>query len=287
MLPLSRPTRDVFQDYEDAIATDTVADRAKALTGARSEVIASYSAYLAAMLAYGTCAALTTLPAGADSALRSTYRSMRTRSVLAQIRADLLGLSEDELDGYCPLCGVNQATTLDHFASQDTYPEFAIFGLNLVPCCARCNTLKGEKTGSTVEAIPFFHPYFHTMPAAPVLRARVVRRGGFIFTGFDLDPAACDPLTFARLTDHIRELDILRRVMRAGNGELVAFSSTCEGTFDVLGAAGVAAASAKLSTDLSMRWGVNHWRAVLHRALAADAAYCEGDFRLIQPRRRY
>jgi hypothetical protein len=58
----------------------------------------------------------------------------------------------------CPMCGSLAAGTLDHFFSQDTYPEFIIFSKNLVPAC-KCNSARQEKLkGKCRQRI--LHPYF-------------------------------------------------------------------------------------------------------------------------------
>jgi len=48
----------------------------------------------------------------------------------------------------CPYCdGLDTAATLDHFLPKGKYPQYAVFALNLIPCCWPCNKIKLEQEG--------------------------------------------------------------------------------------------------------------------------------------------
>ncbi len=51
---------------------------------------------------------------------------------------------------WCPYCGLNGASDLDHYLEKSKVPELALFAGNLVPCCPTCNRVRGrtfEKNG--------------------------------------------------------------------------------------------------------------------------------------------
>ena len=71
----------------------------------------------------------------------------------------------------CPMCGALKANTLDHLLPKEDFPEFAIFGPNLVPGCS-CNTLRGRiLTGGPNERI--LHPYYDDVMRERLLAARI------------------------------------------------------------------------------------------------------------------
>ncbi|PVV50786.1 HNH endonuclease [Chryseobacterium sp. HMWF035] len=51
---------------------------------------------------------------------------------------------EDHIKRVCQYCGINSDDTMDHYLPKERYPEFCVKSLNLIPCCPRCNQLKGE-----------------------------------------------------------------------------------------------------------------------------------------------
>ncbi|MHA7923698.1 MAG: HNH endonuclease [Marinobacter sp.] len=44
----------------------------------------------------------------------------------------------------CPYCGSPGCGTLDHYYPKAQFPQFSVIADNLVPCCYRCNKIKGE-----------------------------------------------------------------------------------------------------------------------------------------------
>lgn len=59
----------------------------------------------------------------------------------------------------CPLCGVNQVTTLDHHLPQSRYAALVVCPNNLVPACSDCNKSKLVNI-PTDSGSQTFHPYY-------------------------------------------------------------------------------------------------------------------------------
>jgi hypothetical protein len=68
----------------------------------------------------------------------------------------------------CPMCGSLHSGTLDHLLPKKAFPEFAVFGLNLVPAC-KCNGLRSTCLTGPNPGERILHPYFDD-----VLRERLV-----------------------------------------------------------------------------------------------------------------
>lgn len=63
------------------------------------------------------------------------------------------------LGNRCQYCDRNDVNTLDHYLPKGKYAEFSILGLNLIPCCSKCNSKKGEnwKNGEQRQFINFYY----------------------------------------------------------------------------------------------------------------------------------
>lgn len=59
----------------------------------------------------------------------------------------------------CPMCGSMHSGTLDHMLPKNTYGEFAVFSLNLVPAC-KCNSKRQETLTGANPGERVLHPYF-------------------------------------------------------------------------------------------------------------------------------
>jgi len=60
--------------------------------------------------------------------------------------------------GKCPICGIGDVETLDHFAAKAYYPTFSVLSLNLAPACMSCN--KGKSAPRINQDNQTLHPYF-------------------------------------------------------------------------------------------------------------------------------
>lgn len=59
----------------------------------------------------------------------------------------------------CPICDGPISDTLDHVLPKNSYIQYTLIPINLVPMCGSCNRKKGTYIGEKYEESPF-HPYF-------------------------------------------------------------------------------------------------------------------------------
>lgn len=64
----------------------------------------------------------------------------------------------------CPFCMISAPSTIDHYFDKDTYPEFAVYTPNLIPCCSECNTKKGKNMFLPTGERKILHYYFDSIP---------------------------------------------------------------------------------------------------------------------------
>jgi hypothetical protein len=66
----------------------------------------------------------------------------------------------DGTRGPCPMCGSGATGTLDHYLPKSSYAQFSFFSRNLIPCCAKCNSLRQDSVRGIAVDERAVHPYF-------------------------------------------------------------------------------------------------------------------------------
>lgn len=88
--------------------------------------------------------------------------------------ADLLARIYALSPSACPMCGQPVTpTTVDHVVGKDQFPEFSIFGPNLLPCCGDCNSRKGDLVDPSQRKT--LNPYYDAFLNAQVIQAEVIQ----------------------------------------------------------------------------------------------------------------
>ncbi len=85
--------------------------------------------------------------------------------------------------GKCPICGVGQVSTLDHYLAKSLYPTYTITPFNLVPVCRDCNSNKADLDITTDSNAPF-HPYYDTIDNLIWLCANIEIQDGMIVSSY-------------------------------------------------------------------------------------------------------
>ena len=74
----------------------------------------------------------------------------------------------------CQYCGLNNVESIyDHYLPKESFPEYAVYGFNLVPCCFTCNAKKSEiflRHGQR----QFINLYYDPIPQEKFLYVRIL-----------------------------------------------------------------------------------------------------------------
>jgi hypothetical protein len=262
----------------DALISAKRPPRSARLQAIRTYVMAAYGTYT------GKAPEVATLPAVAltdmqAEALIHAYE-VETKP-MAALRA---GLTKPVILARCPYCGLSEASTLDHYLPKEKHPQFAVFSRNLVPCCSLCNTRKAELIVDDVTNLRLFlHPYFDEIPGAQWLRLSVTLHPNALGLTFRLRRATgVTARTFAHLESHFR---LLRLADRYRTMSLEHLRERRHALGRLYGpardAVRVAAELNQEAEDVQREFGPNYWRAILYRTLAANGAFCDGGFRVL------
>jgi hypothetical protein len=272
MKTLKRPSWDPIEDFDAILSVKRKPQAKKALTEARSAVLSSASRYR-------TCAPDlesfqgAQLDAGSNTHLLNCFDA-RKRTKPCKAMLNRLRMLNPEVKK-CPLCGIDNAKTFDHYLPQALFPDLAICAYNLVPACFRCNNLRGKRWTSE-RGRSLVHLYYDWIPAdtdpeaglwmAPVLEANVATHTGHptahYYVAANVDSPGfpgqfvrhCDALELLALFDD-NASEILIDIVEDFRGECPNVE-TVKSQFQ------------QTAEKRALRHGANHWEAALYRGAA-------------------
>lgn len=183
-------------------------------------------------------------------------------------------------NGICPLCGVGQAATLDHFLPKAKFPIYAILPLNLIPACRDCNT--GKLTAyATTYGEQSLHPYFDhgIFVNERWLSATVMHTTPASINFFVSVPVNWEAGDRERAETHFLSLKLRERFAVLAAGELASINAMLKSYISGLGPNAV---REYLNACALAEFGLhkNSWKTAMLFALAADDWFCQEGFRL-------
>lgn len=207
-----------------------------------------------------------------EDELRSCYRT-RTKG-LESILHGIEAVQPERLLEKCPYCGITLPSTHDHYLPAKRYPELAVHGLNLVPCCTICNEKKGDRWKNGAQRL-FIHFYSDSIPSAQFLHVQLVPSptGNAIGATFRIQrPTAVTVSDWSIIENHYSKLFLLDRYADSVNEEIANILGLC---VDHLcdGGNGAENFVARAAARFNSIFGTNHWRTVLYQALATNQVF--------------
>lgn len=171
----------------------------------------------------------------------------------------------------CPYCGITLPNTLDHYLPASKFPELAVHGLNLVPCCSTCNEKKGNKWKDGKQRL-FIHYYSDSIPVSQYLFATLITtpNGSSLGAKFSITPPSKVPVNdWEIIQNHYEKLHLIDRYSQFANDEISTALGAC---VDHLSDGGNSSEQFlnKMAARLESIFGNNHWRAVLYKSLATS-----------------
>lgn len=215
----------------------------------------------------------TALGGPVDSAILGAYSQVQSTGALSQLRSALL-LSAT----ICPYCGFGEIGDLDHHLQKSHYKWLAVFPLNLVPACARCNRHKPRvpRADPTKHHI---HAYLEDVGATRFLEATVDVSNGGLLVSFSVAqvPELSDEMR-RRLSQHLVDFKLHERYKAQVNLYLTSQFVAVQSQYRAAGAPGVRAYLLECAGTELARHGLNDWRVALLEALSKCDEFCDGGF---------
>ncbi len=262
MRNLVRPSWDGLETFDKIITSKRNPEVAGVLNGVRSKVISAVCRYRACsphLEDFGR----DRISQAEKQALLDCYESKNRVKVCTEMLAELQQLNCDRVK--CPLCGINEQDTWDHYLPKAEFPELAVCVLNLVRVCFHCNNIRKcwlvDKRRSTL------HMYYDWIPSEHALLEADVSIGAKGPHAVFRVEATIDSPGFAGLfARHCEELGLLQRF--AANG-----AEKLRDIADALGGRHSRVKSLRRNLEETARrrgnrHGANHWEAALYRGAA-------------------
>lgn len=205
------------------------------------------------------------------TSLRSCYNS--SSAGMQRLKQAIRDGQQEFLKGECQYCNIGEPSTMDHYLPQEEFPEFAAFSINLLPCCSKCNTEKGEEwlVNGNRRIINY---YFDDLPNVEYLFCTITFQNGNAVAIFSLNTNAVAEGIASVINNHFADLDLLERYRIRSGGEIVEVQDAImqKANRNLLNIRAELIADA---VALKNRKGANYWRAVLKIALANSDAFLQ------------
>jgi 5-methylcytosine-specific restriction endonuclease McrA len=179
----------------------------------------------------------------------------------------------------CPLCGVGQVSTLDHYLPKSKYPVLAVLPANLVPACSDCNRAKGTKAPAT-EGSQTLHPYYDNFDDGRWLHAAFVDDAPPSLRFFACGPDHWSQTRRDRVARHLEVFKLGPLFASNASQELVNIRQQLVSTFAIGGPGAVRAHLREQAASREQAYR-NSWQTAMYDSLAGDDLFCDGAFQRI------
>jgi len=181
-------------------------------------------------------------------------------------------------NGRCPLCGIKQISTLDHYLPKAKFPVFAILPLNLIPACRDCNTDKLSQI-ATCYAEETIHPYYDDIDSDQWLNTTISATSPVRFSFYIEPPAMWGSEMEQRVEKHMEVFSINKLYASHAAEELSNIYHQLNKIFHALGADGV---REHLKDGFETRYfaSKNSWQTAMYKAMYQSEWFHTYGFRI-------
>lgn len=174
----------------------------------------------------------------------------------------------------CPYCGISRPDTLDHYIPKASFPEFAVYPNNLIPCCGACNRQRGDRWRDGTRRL-YIHAYFDRISDVPLLQAEFRMQNGAPDVAFRVGAGGGRFRTL--YVRHVRALNLLELFRRSAGRHIEEWKLKYKdkGYGKSVGPAQVQQELRRDAEAAGEANGVNHWRAALVRAAAESKDFLQ------------
>ena len=194
-----------------------------------------------------------------DAYTKTTNRMDNIRNIFTY--GEYYYMREQLMNGVrlCPLCGIAQDLTLDHYMPKSQYPALSMLRQNLVPVCSACNRAKRNQPYSS-----FIHPYYFTPPTRKsiFLKATIKIHKNALYAFLYIDETAfTDYRIVEQLRSHLKGINSELRLQNA----IISFLQECfigkyNNAKEIINAL-------PFLMENYQSYGPNHWRLAVLRGI--------------------
>jgi len=181
---------------------------------------------------------------------------------------------ELDLKNICPYCGILTPNSIDHYIPKDTYPEYSVLAINLVPCCIQCNGKKSEfwklDTGRGI-----INYYLDSIPNEEYLSCSVKFEEKIPRAIYSIsNDNGINSALFSIIETHYERLDLLNRFSESSNDEITNTLDSIHSFTENSSQKEIKSMLNDSHSRKTLRYGVNHWKCALLKGLAQSQVFC-------------
>ena len=203
-------------------------------------------------------------------ALLSCYSRKKNSYFEGSVVKKILEIQSSQHKNKCPYCLIDKPRTIDHYLPKDNYPEFAVFPINLIPCCSSCNGKKGELWIENGERV-FINYYFDKIPDVKFLRAVVsYDKSDIKYTTLIkfhiIEDSSINAKTYNIIQKHFTRLDLIKEYEEIVEEEISNIYDEVKSSTDIPVESFYDSIRRRIRTNTN-KYGKNYWKVVLHEAI--------------------
>lgn len=142
-----------------------------------------------------------------------------------KLRESIICSDHNRRNNLCPLCEINQVSTLDHFLPKAEFPAYVAHPRNLVPCCTTCNDHKSQCWHTTGNR-EVWNTYLDPLPTQQYLHCTITIEDDLPKATFSISRGSLPANTFALIERTFTRLHLLDHYSEAANASIATFIRT-------------------------------------------------------------
>lgn len=206
--------------------------------------------------------------------LQSCYKN-KTKNIL-KIFKEIKSAQNNGVFSKCPYCGITSPHTHDHYLPKSNYPEYSVHANNLIPCCSKCNSTKGNRVSVQNERC-FLHYYSDIIPDEQFLYVDIISSPNTDAFGFQFSiqmPDGFPIRSWTVIENHFMHLKLLKRYADNANDEYITCLEMAKAHI-LHGGTNIQQFIEDFCIHESIKFGSNHWRVILKNQIASTQKFIE------------
>jgi hypothetical protein len=186
---------------------------------------------------------------------------------LSSLKKKITERQNISLRSECQYCNIGEPNTFDHYLPQTDFPEFSALSINLIPCCSKCNTAKGEGWlwFGNRKVINY---YYDILPNLDYLNCSIIYKGTIPQARFTLNHAIIPANIREIIVNHFALLKLSDRYKQRSNSEIIDVLNAIRPYVGQISRLQVQQNLQMEARGMKTNKGTNYWRAILKIALS-------------------
>ncbi|WP_018462816.1 hypothetical protein [Segatella paludivivens] len=193
------------------------------------------------------------------------------KKIIRNIKNNITNQQIMTIRSTCQNCTIDSVNTMDHILPKIAFPEYAVNGYNLFPCCSICNGYKADITDHSA----FLNLFIDELPSVQYLFVEVHDNIDCLNFDFFLSNSkgVISNSLYKKIENHYTNLHLIQRMKAASLTYLAEFISTNKHYYKKLGRESIIEAVLESIDEDRRAYGFNYWKCSLKLALISSEVF--------------